>query len=243
MPPWHASTEVGGPFRDARVLSDAEIATIAAWADAGAPEGDAADAPPPPSFSSDWPLGEPDLVLARAEPYTLDAAGRDEFRVFVIPTGLTEGRWVTAVDFKPGNRRVVHHILAAFDTRGQARAMDEADPGPGYGAFGGFGQRPNGLPVLPSGGLGGWAPGKAPRPLPEGVGRWLPAGADVMIQVHYHKSGKPESDTPTIGLYFAEGPIEKQVAAARSGRRVAGCRSVRTCTSPPARPITRSGVR
>ncbi len=213
MPPWHASTTEGGPFRDARVLSDPEIATLAAWAKAGAPEGDSKDAPAPRTFDSDWPLGKPDLVLKPSEAFTLSDEGRDEFRVFVIPSGLKEGKWISAVDFRPGNPTVVHHILAAIDITGRARTMDEADPGPGYKTFAGYGNLPNGLPFLPSGGLSGWAPGKAPRPLPDGVGRYVPAGADVLLQVHYHKSGRAEKDATSIGLYFAKAPVDKLIRA------------------------------
>ncbi|MDX2039528.1 MAG: ascorbate-dependent monooxygenase [Isosphaeraceae bacterium] len=211
MPPWHASTTVGGPFKEARVLSSEELATLSSWAEAGAPKGEVADAPPPPSFASDWPLGEPDLILTPSESYTLGASGDDEFRVFVMPSGLTEGKWVTAVDFKPGNRKVVHHILAGVDTTGRAARADQAEAGPGYQSFAGFGTDALGLPILPSGGLSGWAPGKAPLALPEGVGRYVPAGADVLLQVHYHKSGKPETDRTAIGLYFAKGKIDKQL--------------------------------
>ncbi len=211
MPPWHASTVEGGPFKDPRILSEKEIATIAGWVEAGCPEGDAKDAPPPRDFGSDWALGEPDLVIKMPEPYTLAATGRDELRIFVIPTGLTEGRWIRAVDFRPGNPKVVHHVIAAFDTGGRAKAFDEADPGPGYQSFGGFGSSKSGLPFFPSGGIGGWAPGKAPKALPDGVGRWLPAGSDLLLQVHYHRSGKVETDSTSIALYFAKGPIDKQL--------------------------------
>ena len=214
MPPWHASTTEGGPFRDARVLTDAEIATLADWAKTGAPEGDPKEGPPPRTFDSDWPLGTPDLVLKPSEPFTLDGDGRDEFRVFVIPSGLAEGKWISAVDFRPGNPAVVHHILAAIDTTGRARSMDKAAPGPGYKTFAGFGTQPNGVPFLPSGGLSGWAPGKAPRPLPDGVGRYLPAGADVLLQVHYHKSGREEKDATSIALYFAKAPVDKLIRGA-----------------------------
>ena len=213
MPPWHASTEVGGPFKDARVLSAEEIATLSAWVDAGCPEGDSKEAPPPRRFSSDWPLGPPDLVLTVSEPFALGADGGDEFRVFVLPTGLTEGRWIKAVDFRPGNPKVVHHCLGAFDSRGIACKIDETDPAPGYRSFAGFGAEPDGTPFFPSGGLNGWAPGKLPRPLPAGVGRYLPAGADVLLQVHYHKSGKVERDASSIALYFSKEPIDKQVRA------------------------------
>jgi hypothetical protein len=204
MPPWPASTTEGGPFRDARVLSSDEIATLTTWAEAGCPEGDPKDGPSPRTWNSEWALDKPDLELTMPEPYSLGAEGRDEFRVFVIPTGLTEGKWVSAIDLKPGNTKVVHHVLAAFDTAGRARTLDKADPDPGYKVFGGFG-------IFPTGGIGGWAPGKRPQALPDGVGRYLPAGSDLLLQIHYHKSGKPETDASRIGLYFAGRPVDKQV--------------------------------
>jgi hypothetical protein len=204
MPPWLASTVEGGPFRDARVLTESEIATLAAWVEAGSPEGNPADAPSAREWTSDWALGPPDLVLTPAQSYTVGSDGRDELRVFVLPSGLAEGKWIAAVDFKPGNPRVVHHILSAYDVGGRARALDEADPEPGYKVFGGYG-------LIPSGGLSGWAPGKRPQSLPDGLGRYLPAGADVLMQVHYHKSGKAESDRSAIGLYYARAEVDKQV--------------------------------
>ncbi|MFO0954129.1 MAG: cytochrome c [Isosphaeraceae bacterium] len=206
MPPWPASTDYGGPFLDQRVLSPAEIAVLKAWAEAGAPEGDPKDAPPARTFSSDWTLGEPDLTLTMPEPYALEASGDDEFRVFVLKTNLPEDRWIRAVDFKPGNRKVVHHVIAAVDSSGEARARDAKDPKPGYEAVGGFGQ---GVPIrafLPI-----WTPGAKPRNALEGTGYLLPKGADVLIQVHYHKSGKPELDATAIGLYFSDRPLERQV--------------------------------
>lgn len=206
MPPWPASTSYGGPFHDARVLSEAEVAAFRAWAEAGAPEGDPKDAPPPRTFSSEWPLGEPDLVLTMPEPYELEASGDDEFRVFVLKTDLGADRWIRAVDFQPGNRRVVHHVIAAVDTSGRGRELDAADPKPGYSAVGGFGP---GVPLrafLPI-----WTPGSRPRYAPEGAGYVLPRGADVLIQVHYHKSGKPETDATAIGLYLSKEPLPQRI--------------------------------
>jgi hypothetical protein len=215
MPPWHASTQEGGPFRGARVLSEKELTTLSNWAEAGAPEGDPKDAPPPRTWTSDWPLGPPDLVLKVSEPYALGASGADEYRVFVLPSGLVEGRWIAAVDFKPGNTKVVHHILSAYDITGRARELDDADPAPGYPTSGGgYGKLPNGLPFFPAGQLWGWAPGRRPQWAPPGTARALPAGADVLLQVHYHKSGKPETDASSIGLYFAKQPVDKEI---RSG--------------------------
>jgi hypothetical protein len=196
MPPWKAEPGYGH-FLDERRLTDQEIATIARWADDGAEEGDPKDLPPPPRFSDGWQLGEPDLVLEMPEAFDVPASGEDVFRCFVIPTGLLEDRAVTAIEFRPGNRRVVHHALFFLDSRGQARARDAEDPGPGFASFGGPG-------FLPTGALGGWAPGTGPRPLPDGVARLLPKGSDLVLQVHYHPSGKPETDRSRVGLHFAD---------------------------------------
>jgi hypothetical protein len=206
MPPWPASSSFGGPFRDARVLTGDEIATLRAWAEGGCPEGDVKDAPAPLTFSSAWPLGEPDLTLPMAEPYTVAASGDDDFRVFVLKTELKEDRWIRAVDFKPGNRNVVHHVIAAVDASGRGRELDAKDPGPGYYALGGFGNGVETRAFLPI-----WTPGASPRYCLEGTGYMLPKGADVLIQVHYHKSGKQETDATTVGLYLSKAPMPRQV--------------------------------
>ncbi len=206
MPPWPASSDFGGPFRDARVLTADEIATLKNWVEAKCPEGDPQDAPPPRTFSSDWPLGEPDLTLTMPEPYTIAASGDDDFRVFVLKTNLSEDRWIRSVDFRPGNRSVVHHVIASVDSSGRGRELDAADPGPGYFALGGFG---DGVPIrafLPI-----WTPGAKPRFCPEGTGYMLPKGADILIQVHYHKSGKTETDATAVGLYLSKKPLPRQV--------------------------------
>ena len=93
-----------------------------------------------------------------------------------------------------------------FDTTGAARELDAKDPGPGYTSFGGVGFKSGGM-------IGGWAPGNYPTHLPDGVGRFVPKGADLVMQVHYHRSGKPETDRTKIGLYFAKGPVDKRLRA------------------------------
>ncbi len=214
MPPWKP---VEGPaFHHERRLTDQELATLAAWADGGTPEGDPKDAPPPRSFVDGWYLGKPDLVLTVPEDMTVGAAGKDLFRVFVLPTGLTEDKYVVAVEVRPGNKRVVHHTLNFFDTTGQARKLeakekakprqpDEPDHGPGYSVAMGVGFLPNRAGGT-FGGLGGWAPGQLGRNLPEGYGYFLPKGADVLLQVHYHRDGRVEKDRTSVGLYFAKSP-------------------------------------
>src|SRR5262249_21135237 len=132
MPPW--KTKAGfGEFRDEQRLSEAEIATLAAWVAAGTPEGDPADLPAPREFhSGGWQLGTPDLVLTMPEEYDIYASGRDIIRQFVIPTGLEEDKWVTAVEFHAGNARVAHHAIFFTDTTGRARQLDAEDPAPGF---------------------------------------------------------------------------------------------------------------
>lgn len=203
MPPWKA--EPGhGEFQDVRRLSDEQVATLAAWADGGAPAGSEKDAPAEKSWPTEWMLGQPDLVLTMPEEYSVTATGDDDFRCFVLPTGLTEEKQVVAVEVRPGNPRVVHHVLNFIDTSGRARALDERDPAPGYNSG------PGGIGFLPGGGLGGWAPGNMPRKLPDGVFRPLPAKSDLVVQVHYHKTGKPEKDRTSIGIYFAKEPQKLQ---------------------------------
>lgn len=203
MPPWKA--EPGhGEFLDNRRLSDEDIARIAAWADAGAPRGNPRDAPPAREWTDGWTLGKPDLVVKMPEKYTVSATGDDDFRCFVMPTGLTEDRQLVAMEVRPGNSRVLHHVLTFVDTTGKGRELDAQDPAPGYSAG------PGGIGFFPTGGLGGWAPGNMPRELPPGVYRPMPARSDIVIQVHYHKTGKVEVDQTEIGFYFAKEPRTKQ---------------------------------
>jgi hypothetical protein len=206
MPPWKPVAGFG-EFLDAARLSERELALLAAWAEAGAPEGDAAETPPLPAFPRDWPLGKPDLVLEMPEEFQVEAAGRDRFRCFVLPIELDEDQVVVGFDYRPGAPSVVHHALFFLDDQQRARKLDERDAGPGYETFGGIG-------FLPSGGLGGWAPGAAPHFMPEGTGRLVPKGADVVLQVHYHSSGKVERDRDRLALYFAKGPVKSLISGA-----------------------------
>lgn len=208
MPPWKP---VAGPaFRNERKLTDPEIATLAEWVDAGTPEGDAKDAPPPRHFNEGWYLGKPDLVLQPTGDMHIAPSGQDLFRCYVLPTGLIEDKYVNAVEFRPGTPRVVHHALIFIDAGGHGRKLEERqrekasssgiDVGPGYSHTMSVG-------FVPFGGMGGWVPGQIPRFLPENTGYLLPRGADVVVQVHYHRDGRAADDRPSIGLYFAKKPV------------------------------------
>ena len=210
MPPWKPDPHFGPKFKNDRSLSAAECATLTAWAESGALEGDRADLPPPVRFADDWTFGTPDLVLEMPEDFAVPAEGDDIYRCFVIPTNLPADKYIAAIEYRPGNRRVVHHILSYVNTNGDGRKRDAADPGQGYSCFSGPG-------VDVHGDLGGWAPGNEPARLPDGVGRLLPSKADVVVQVHYHPSGKAETDRTRIGIHFARKPVKQILHWAQPG--------------------------
>ncbi|HEX7833366.1 MAG TPA: ascorbate-dependent monooxygenase [Thermoanaerobaculia bacterium] len=201
MPPWKP-VEGCGDFANERRLSDADIATIAKWVEAGAPEGDRAQLPEPLDFSAGWENGPPDLVLKNATAYT-PPSHTDTYRCFTIPTNLVSSAYVAAVDTHPGDRETVHHVLTFIDTTGESLALDEADPGPGYTCFGGPG-------FAMTGTLGGWAPGSRALEMPSDVAFELPPNSRVVMQVHYHPHhGDPEPDQTELGLYLAKEPPAK----------------------------------
>jgi hypothetical protein len=202
MPPWKPSSGFGPKLKHERSLSVSEIRMIRAWADSGAPRGVEAARPQEPAADNGWKLGTPDLVLEPASDFQVASSGPDLYRCFVIPTRLTRDVYVSAVEYRPGNPRVVHHLMAFIEIAGLGRARDQEDTEPGYSSYSGAG-------VEIFGDLGGWAPGNEPSHLPDGIGRSLPKGADVILQVHYHPDGKPESDRTRIGLYFSKKPVKQ----------------------------------
>ena len=205
MPPWMPEPNPVHPFLGDRRLADAEIESIVTWAEGGCPPGNPADEPPLPQFVDGWQLGEPDLVVRMPEPFTVPADGPDILQHVVLPIDIPEDKVVAAVEFHPGDRRVVHHAVLFLDASGTARRLDAATPEPGYGGFGGPG-------FLPSGALGGWSPGNTPRRLPGGRGRHLKRGSDLVAQIHYHPDGVERADRSEIGLYFIDEPTAKIVA-------------------------------
>jgi len=214
MPPWKADGDCA--FRDDRRLTDAQIDIIQRWVTNGMPEGRAADMPRLPKFASGWPLGEPDLVVKMPKPYTVRAEGPDIYRTFVLPTNLPKDTWISAIDFRPGARSVVHHSLFFYDNSGQPRQRDGQDGQPGFNGGMGGGAR-GGLALLTggrggggSGSLGGWALGAQPSFMPEGLAYFLPKNADLLLSTHFHPSGKVEQEQSMVGLYFAKKAPERE---------------------------------
>ncbi len=209
MPPWKAAAGYGD-FHGARRLSAAQIATLKTWAANNAPQGKLADLPPAPHFASDWQIGTPDLVVKMPRAFTIPADGPDVYRCFVVPLPADVRPYVTAVEFRPSNHRVVHHAILYLDSHGAARKKEAASGGVGFESFGGPG-------FLPSGILGAWVPGTVPQPLPDGVVRKLPAHSDLVIQMHFHPTGKVETEQSEVAVQFAKSPPKRILSGILQG--------------------------
>ncbi len=200
MPPWFADPAVGH-FRNSRRLTEQEIGTLQAWADSGAPRGEERDAPPPVTYTKGWGIGTPDLTLEMPVPFTVPAEGKVDYQYVIIPTGLTEDRWVQAVEARPGNRSVTHHVIAFVRPPG-ARYARSMKPGQVFTI--------DEVPESERGGMSSaewlvaYAPGTMPEVLPEGCAKLLPAGSDLILQLHYTATGKSGADQSRVGLVFAK---------------------------------------
>jgi hypothetical protein len=201
MPPWKPTAGVGPKLKHDQSLTHAEIAILTAWADAGAPRGDLKDLPPPPRFAEGWKLGPPDLILEPAEGIAIPTSGPDIYRCVVLPTNLTRDAYLEAVDYAAGEKAAVHHLIAYIDQSGQGRQLDEEAPGPGYASRSG--------PGFDAPELSFWTAGSEPHRLPEGIGIHIPRQSDIILQIHYHPSGKAGVDKTRVGLYFARKPVKQ----------------------------------
>ncbi|MEP6714391.1 MAG: hypothetical protein ABJC09_02380 [Terriglobia bacterium] len=202
MPPWKAQP-ASYKYRDERILKDSEIALIQAWVKQGMPEGAAADKPAPPTFPSGWRLGQPDLVVEMPAAYHVPADGPDIYRNIALPLGLTDDKWITAIEMRPSARTVVHHVLYFADPNGKVHEKTDG-PEPGFP-----GMRAGGASVP----LGGWAVGAQPHFFPEGLAMHIPKGSDLVMQYHFHPTGKAEAEKSVIGLYFAKQPPARTMVA------------------------------
>src|SRR5262245_1177488 len=208
MPPWKPVASKG-VFHGERTLTETEIETIWDWVAAGAPEGTAADLPEPISFPETWSAGAPDMVVQPESSFPLQSGADDIYRCFPMSVNPRSDVYVRGYEVLPGNRAIVHHVLLFIDEGGQSVALDNADPGPGYTCFGGAGF------ISGLGGLGGWAPGADPQIFPLGTGVRVPAGARVVMQVHYStaevsrfSSGPLDPDLTRLGLYLSTAPLQ-----------------------------------
>ncbi|MCI0524321.1 MAG: DUF3471 domain-containing protein [Acidobacteria bacterium] len=250
MPPWGADPHYGEFLNETR-LKQSEIETIIAWVDGGAREGSPKDLPTAPDLSDAWRIGKPDATLSMPEEFTLDSRGADDYIYFRAPTNFTEDKWIQAAEFRPGNKRVVHHAVVfietpqmieaakalakrsgrEFDARHGASVFERA-PGPEAYFYkeGTVWRTKMDVPVVndacaksgagprsASAGAGSviltaYAPGKNPDIYQPGMAKRIPAGSNLIFQMHYSKTtGKPEKDRTSVALVFAKQPVEKVV--------------------------------
>ena len=204
MPPWK-SVPGHGSFVGERRLAAEEIELIARWIKQGKPEGDSKNLPPPPRFTEGWKLGQPDIVVNMPTAYEIPAEGPDIYRNFVLPLDIPQGKYIKAAEYRPSNRKVVHHAVLSLDVTGQVRKEDDADPAPG---FAGNASPPG---QLFPGSLATWTPGRDPMPLPDGMSMPWKRGADFVLQLHLHPSGKPEVEQSTIGIHLTNQPPQRSM--------------------------------
>jgi len=182
MPPWHANPE-HGDFSNDRRMTDEDREMIYQWAAAGAPEGDPSELPEPLTFTEGWQLThEPDVIIPmRDEPFTVPAEGAVKYQYFNVDPGFTEDTWIKEVELLPGNRAVVHHILLFIRPPGAKRRRG-----------------------LEEGFLGAYVPGLRAVRLPEGMAKLVPAGSQLVFQVHYTPNGTEQTDMSRLGLILAD---------------------------------------
>jgi hypothetical protein len=201
MPPWKPNAGYTH-FVGERILSATDIQKIQDWATQGFLRGDSTQEPPTPTFPSGSQLGTPNLVLGMSQKYQIQGNNTDEYRNFVIPSNLLQDVQIAAVEFRPGNRKIVHHALIGFDTTGTARRKDQQNVGYGYPGFG-FNSDVQGEFM-------GYTPGSSVIRFPAGIGKRLPAQADIVIQVHYAPSPTSDSDQSTLNFFYTQGATNRQ---------------------------------
>jgi hypothetical protein len=197
MPPWQAE-KTAHAFSNERTLTPTQIQQIADWVRAGMPRGNAAQEPALPHFPTGWQLGKPDLIVKMPKAFRVPAEGPDVYRYFGLPIGLPEDKWVRALEFRAGARTVVHHALLYVDSAGLWPTLDGQGGKPGFDEYN--------TPAAKRQRVATWAVGSNPRTYPSGIAVKLPKGSDIVVQTHFHPSGKEEDEISSIGIYFADAP-------------------------------------
>lgn len=217
MPPWFADARYGH-FSNERKLSDLDTQTLIAWVDAGAPEGDAKDKPQPVKFVDGWNIPVPDKVFEMPEPFNIPASGTIDYNYLVLPTGFTKDTWVSAAEVRPGNRAVVHHVIAFIRPPGSPWLKDAKPgvpfvPGPERARSGRRSSAdPDGSAQMNNVELlAGYAPGLQEQNFKPGEATLVPAGSDIVLQLHYTANGTAGTDQTRVGVVFAKEPVTKRV--------------------------------
>jgi hypothetical protein len=210
MPPWFADPHFG-KFADDPSLTAGQIETLTNWAAAHAPIGTPHDAPPPVHWTTGWNIAKPDLVLEMPQAKKIPASGDVPYQYIIIPTHFQQDRWIRMAEIRPSNRMVVHHAVAYVrDPRSQW--LRGAPIGVPFSA--------DDLPTPAQRRDAMWttsdillvyAPGSSPDRWPEGFAKLVPAGSDIVLQMHYTTHGMPTQDRTRIGLVFSKETPRKRV--------------------------------
>ena len=210
MPPWFADPHYGH-FADDISLSESEIATITSWVDANAPAGNLHDAPPPRRWTDGWNIPQPDLVVKMPKPVPIPAQGEVEYTYEIAPTHFTEDRWVQMAEFRPSSAAHVHHAVV-YIRQPDSRWLRHAPVGEPFTAS------TLSDPVeqreaheTTSDLLLVYAPGSSPDQWPDGMAKFVPAGSDLVFQMHYTTNGEAEQDQTSIGIVFSKTPPKQRV--------------------------------
>jgi hypothetical protein len=209
MPPWFADPKYGH-FANDRSLSDRDIATLSAWADGGAREGDPKDKPAPVHWTDGWNI-HPDVVIQMQKPYKVPAKGTVLYTYFVVPSGFTKDTWVMDAEVRPGNRAVVHHASVHIRPPG-SKWMKDAVPGEPYIPPGSDGNAAPPAPVDPNVDqsnewLLGYVPGTQTQTyfdLGHKAAKLIPAGSDIVFEMHYTANGTESMDQTKVGFVLAK---------------------------------------
>lgn len=203
MPPWFADPRYG-KFSNDPSLSAQQIATIAAWVDAGAPAGSPKDAPTPRHWTNGWNIPEPDKVVRMPLPVKLPATGEVEYTYEIVPTGFTEDKWVQMSEIRPISREHVHHAVV-YVRPPNSKWMRSAPVGVPFtpSSFADASERAQ-AHATTSDMLLVYAPGSQPDRWPDGMAKFIPAGSDLVFQMHYTTNGKAASDQTSVGMVFAK---------------------------------------
>jgi hypothetical protein len=203
MPPWFADPHFGH-FADDPSLTPQETATLSAWADAGAPAGNAHDAPPPRLWAQGWLIPQPDLVVRMPKPGKIPAHGDVEYTYEIVPTGFTEGKWVQMSEVRPESRANVHHAVVYIRPPG-SKWLRHAPVGVPFTASALTDrQERRDAHWTDTDALLVYAPGSSPDRWPDGMAKFIPAGSDLVFQMHYMAMGGPARDQTSVGLIFAK---------------------------------------
>ena len=215
MPPWMADPHFG-KFSNDRTLTDSEVKTLVAWADGGAPEGDPKEAPAPVAWVEGWNIGKPDVVFEMPRDFDVPASGTIDYNYVIIPTNFKEDTWIQGAEVRPGNRQVVHHVIAFIRPKGspwleglkpgEIAVPPKPDPSARRKPRGEEGADLFGVDLL-----AGYAPGLQEQKFVPGQAKLVPAGSDIVLQLHYTANGKAATDRTRVGVTLAKGPVQKRV--------------------------------